>query len=339
MTTAQQLPTAEQLTGPLWDEFDVTESSSRADELRSLLVGADELARREPPPPLVDDFLFVDSLAWLQGKPGVGKSFLALDVAGCVAAGIPWHGREVAQGPVLYLLAEGDGAFGPRVSAWRRANGRDLAGVTFLPTSLCLLDEPTVRGLAEIAGELRPSLMIIDTQARVTVGADENSSKDMGRLVAALDQLRVASAGACILTLHHERRNGANLRGSTALEGAANTIIRLKPNGASVETSCEKQKDANPFKPFKLAIRPIGSSAVIRYHRSGAATASELRIVETFRDNSGTGGLTSGQLEELSGLKHSTFHRALTALRDQGVVVNIDRESKPLWVLARANDS
>jgi ABC-type glutathione transport system ATPase component len=37
----------------------------------------------------------------LVGPSGSGKSFVALDWALCVAAGIPWHGRETIQGKVL----------------------------------------------------------------------------------------------------------------------------------------------------------------------------------------------------------------------------------------------
>ena len=56
------------------------------------------------------------------------------------------------------------------------------------------------------------------------VGGDENSSKDMGNLIAGADALCRAT-GATVLLVHHTPRNGDNLRGHTSLEGAVDTAI------------------------------------------------------------------------------------------------------------------
>ena len=41
-----------------------------------------------------------------------------------------------------------------------------------------------VAGLIELLKDENPVLVIVDTQARCTVGAEENSAKDMGQIVA-----------------------------------------------------------------------------------------------------------------------------------------------------------
>ena len=89
---------------------------------------------------------------------------------------------------------------------------------------------------------------VIDTQARVTVGADENSAVDMGHLVVAADKVRAAT-GACVLFLHHEARAGENMRGSTALEGAAATLLRVAKDGSRVELTNPKQRTRRPPTP------------------------------------------------------------------------------------------
>ncbi len=103
-------------------------------------------------------------------------------------------------------------------------------------------------------------LVVLDTQARVSVGLDENSAKDMGALIAAAEQLREACR-ACVLFVHHEPRVGENLRGSTALEGAAMTAIRAVKEGLQITLTNPKQKEAVEFDPIELALQPVAESA------------------------------------------------------------------------------
>ena len=56
----------------------------------------------------IDGVLPQGAIAWMVAAPQSFKSFLALDMAVCVARGAPWHGRETAPAAVLYVAAEGD---------------------------------------------------------------------------------------------------------------------------------------------------------------------------------------------------------------------------------------
>jgi hypothetical protein len=57
--------------------------------------------------PLVEGFFDRGSAAIVYGKSGLGKSFLMMRLAWHVAAGEPWAGQFVTQGPVLYIVVEG----------------------------------------------------------------------------------------------------------------------------------------------------------------------------------------------------------------------------------------
>lgn len=92
-----------------------------------------------------------------------------------------------------------------------------------------------------LVAELQPTLILLDTQARITVGMEENAAKDMGEFVDKLERLRRAS-GACVLIVHHMGRNGEHMRGSTALEGAATTILQASKEDNEITVSCEKQR-------------------------------------------------------------------------------------------------
>lgn len=323
---------AQELTGdPVADRLDV---------LRGLLVDSAGLDDIPPPEPVIDRVLFRDSLAWLHGKPGHGKSFVALDWAGSVATGRAWHGHDITRrGGVVYLVAEGVTGVRQRVRAWEAAAGAPMAGVKFLPVAVQLLSPTDRDAFVALVAELAPALVVIDTQARVTVGADENSAQDMGRLVAAADTIR-ANTGACVLLVHHEARSGDTLRGSTALEGAAHTLIRITKDGPTVRVDCTKQKDAEPFSPLLLRLVPRGDGAVLESHSGvglgGELTPSDLKVLATMRDSFGTTGASGAQLRDASEVSKSSFYRSLNVLVERGLVTNTGTDRRPFYVLPEA---
>ena len=56
---------------------------------------------------LIEGLLDCGALSVMFGPSGCGKTFFALDLAAHIALGRPWRGREVLQGPVVYIAAEG----------------------------------------------------------------------------------------------------------------------------------------------------------------------------------------------------------------------------------------
>jgi RecA-family ATPase len=66
-----------------------------------------ELLDLKPPSWLIADTVPEQGLIALYGAPGDGKSFIALDMALCVAAGIPWQGHDTQKAYVVYVSAEG----------------------------------------------------------------------------------------------------------------------------------------------------------------------------------------------------------------------------------------
>lgn len=316
------------------DEVDI--GPNRYQQLRAALLDDDGLGNIPAPSPLVEGLIYRDSLTWLQGKPGHGKSFAAIDVACSVATGQEWHQRPVHQGVVLYLIAEGASGLGPRVEAWKAAHGVEhLEHARFLPVAVQFLNDVDLAALRRLVFELQPVLVVIDTQARVTVGADENSSRDMGVFVEAADTIRIASR-ACVLVVHHEGRAGEHMRGSTALEGAATTIMRASKDGPMVYLSCRKQKDEEEFAEIPLRLFRLGESAILSHEGVGLShivTESETRLVETLRDHFGTNGASTTRLLEASGIAKTSFYRALKVLVTRDVVRNIGSTPRPVYIL------
>jgi len=310
-------------------------------ELYTALVDAFRLDLLPKAKPLIEDVLMQDSISWLHGKPGHAKSFIALDWACCVATGQQWRHHPTEHGKVLYVVAEGAQGMHERRQAWEITNNVEIpAGqLLFLPVAVQMLKDLDVAVMAMIAAELRPALVVLDTQARVTVGADENSSRDMGLYVASVDQLRFASK-ACILTVHHEARAGDSLRGSTALEGAATTVIRATKDGALVRLDNTKQKDGPEFDPILTRLEavklPVGSSAAMFHDPVELSTIgreSEFQLLALLRDSFGTTGASSTVLREAADMPKTTFHRAVNALVNKGLVINAGSRSRTCYIV------
>jgi hypothetical protein len=316
-----------------------SEPRTPVERLRAGLLDTASLRALPAPTPLVDGLLFRDTLAMLYGGSGVGKSFLALDVALHVAAGAWWHRRSVAAGPVLYIVAEGGMGFGRRVEAWERHNGlhADKLPVLWYPHALNLFEVVWVAALVEVISELMPALIIIDTFARCSLGAEENSARDIGRMVSHLDTIRRV-AGSCVWLVHHSGKNtAAGARGSSALRGAMDTELEAVGDARRFDLHTRKQKDAPEIGPIPLGLRHVHGVASMALDRP----AENLRADDAAHHSAEAlaalvaidvpGGASTSAWRLASGLTERTFYRHRKVLLDAGQVVNVGSEARPRY--------
>lgn len=240
------------------------ESAATADGLLRLLT-ADDLLTLPDPEWLIDGLVPASGVSVLYGRSGAGKSFLALDWALCAATGMPWLGRPVKRRPVVYVAAEGRGGLAARYRAWAQAHGQpDTSLIRFLPEAVNLLDPAVVEEVRRALAALpdRPRLLVIDTMARTMVGGDENAAKDVGRFIAAVDDLR---AGDAAFVVHHTGKDGEAERGSSALRAGADLMAKLSRDGLSsrLTLTCEKLKDAAEWAAVPLALERVAGSLVL----------------------------------------------------------------------------
>lgn len=181
--------------------------------------------------PVIDGYVYENSLFRVIGAPGSLKSFVVLDMAAAIAEGRPWHGNLTKPGPVIIVAAEGSDGIGKRMAAWEAVNGRTFPeGVGVFPMPI-QLKSSAWSALIEICREWRPVLVVGDTQARLTAGVNENAATDMGLVVARLDEMREAT-GAAVGLVHHSTKDGAaGGRGSNSVEGALQSEITVTKSG------------------------------------------------------------------------------------------------------------
>ncbi len=228
-----------------------------------MLTGAD-LYNAPPMRWLVRGVLPVDGFGALFGASGSGKSFLILDMGCAVAGGADeWFGRRVTQAPVTYVCLEGEAGMGKRIKAWSLHHGKPLPdALRFITQPFDLLsDDVGDLAKAVIASGGAGGMVIIDTLNRAAPGADENSSVDMGNLIAAAKQLQSLIGGLVLLVHHTGKDTSKGLRGHSSLYAALDGAIEVTATDTRKAWSVAKSKDdaTGDAHPFKLVIVPVGN--------------------------------------------------------------------------------
>lgn len=246
----------------------------------------------------------------LYGEPGCGKTFVALSMALTVANGQNWLDREVKQASILYIAAEGVYGLKTRIQAFRKRYGLTDENVRFLAMPIEIMEPKQVAGLLRALKQLgfEPGLIVVDTLARVALGANENDAKDMGKVVAGFDELK-RETDATVLVIHHSGKNSPTERGSSALRGAADVMIFCEGHEGSgsmgISLKCTKMKDEEPFEDVGVTLEkvrlPDGKSSLIlagKFDVIAAGNAHADTIVEILADKFAEQGATQTELKK-----------------------------------------
>ena len=173
------------------------------------------------------------------GEPKCGKSFLALDLAVAVAAGVPClrHFRSAGSGPVLLFAAEDAG----HIVRARLEGIAKAAGTAFESLDIAVIDVPALRldhradrqRLLETVERVSPRLIVLDPLVRLH-GVDENTVADVAPILGFLRDIQRRFETA-VLLVHHARKSGGSrpgqaLRGSSELHawGDSNLYLRRR---------------------------------------------------------------------------------------------------------------
>ncbi len=215
------------------------------------IVFADQLGDSyNPPDELVQGLLTIGDGSMLYGDSNSGKTFFAIDLACAVARGVEWHGRKVEQGLVMYVASESPGSVRGRLQAYQQHHGCKVPNFAIVQNPLDLFaDDVDTQALIDAAKHLeriagQPVRLIVgDTLARLSAGANENSGQDMGLVVQRFDRIR-RETGAHFLMIHHSgKAAAAGARGWSGIRAAVDTEIEVTdtPTGRCAEAT--KQRD------------------------------------------------------------------------------------------------
>jgi hypothetical protein len=196
---------------------------------------------------LIKGFLPKATLGVLYGESGSGKSFLAFDFCAALGRGQDWNGLRGHQARVLYVVAEGVGGFNNRVRAYCHQAGipASAIGIDIISdVTPNLLDSGSVtRLIADIKAAGPYDLIVMDTFAQVTPGANENSGEDMGKALAYCRKIN-QSSGAMVLLVHHTGKDASKgARGWSGTKGASDVMLEVSRFENERCVTVEKMKD------------------------------------------------------------------------------------------------
>lgn len=309
-------------------------------------LGLSQLLNRPAKHFFVDQVIGPGDIGTAYGPPGSAKTFGIVDFifAGCL--GKTWAMRFDVARPLnmAYCAGEGLGGLPPRfASAAQHYDVDELPGFTFFELVPQLFANQSTDSIAQFVAEWRdrqasgaaPALdiLIIDTMHSATVGADENSAQDMGRVLSAA-KLAIRELGCAVLLVHHSNKAGTGERGSSALRGAMDVLIEFKTVAGKYAMSCEKLKDAPAWKPQTFSLVELGDSARVWWdepadNTDGARNQAGEKLLAELQKRPGR-KFTAKSLSELIGGGPSATTNALLRLVNNGSVKRVlEDEGKP----------
>ncbi len=276
---------------------------------------AELLAAKFPEPRWAVPGLLPVGLCLLSGRPKLGKSFLALQLALAVGSGGRFLDRPIEQGRALCICLEDS----PRRLQGRLQSMEATGGEIDFAFAWPPLNGDGLNRLRDYVAEHNPRLVTIDTLTRSFTGRiDWDSVGQTTAVLGALQQLAL-EADCCILSLDHQRKPGPqsqdvidDVLGSTAKAAVCDCVwglyrkrgestATLRVTGRDVEeaelalafdrtTCCWQLAENEGVKPDS-----VQGQILAALENVGAMTVSELSIYLSKHD-----GHIARELQELA---------------------------------------
>lgn len=201
---------------------------------------------------LIEGLIGRASMAVLYGDSNSGKTFLGVDLGSAVARQVEWMGRQVDGGMVVYLATESPASVRNRLRAYQRYHECTVPNFVIVSSPINLFDGAADTGavialIQQLESDLgaKCELVIGDTLARLSAGANENSGEDMTTVLMHLDRIKDQACTA-VLLIHHCGKDAAKgMRGWSGLRAAMDTELEVAADDLTRTHSLEvtKQRD------------------------------------------------------------------------------------------------
>ena len=281
---------------------------------------------------LVDGLWGRQAVGIIGGEPKCGKSFLALDLAVAVAAGVPCLRRfDTDQpGPVLMFAAEDAG----HIVRTRLQGIARAAGADFETLDIAVIDVPALRldhrndrqRLHQTIERLEPRLLVLDPLVRLH-GVDENAVAEIAPILGFLRDIQRRFATAVVL-VHHARKSGATrpgqaLRGSSELHAWGDSNLYLRRRDRQI-VMCVEHRAAVGLSDIEIELVDDGQGPALRLRRQVPDEAppetetAEQRIVQVIAEAEKP--LSQAQIRKRAAARNATVSAVLQKLIHEGRV-------------------
>lgn len=300
-------------------------------------MSAQELANKELPPiRAIVERLLTEGAMILAGKPKLGKSLLALNLALAVAAGGRALGSlRVEQGDVLALVLE-DGMRRARERLLAMLDGEPPPARLALAFDWPALDQGGVEQLRRwLLWHPQARLVVIDTLKRVRPPERGN------RRLYDLDYEAVAPLAdlgkqhrVSILIVHHTNKSEPDdpmdmISGSTGLTGAADGAMVMKRlrGEATAELHVAHRDQGEEAFGLRFSTTPFGwmLTGSAEDAKRSAEQLSVLRVIALAATDSDHPTITSGEIASELDRPAASIRRLARMLKRDGLIAGTDR--------------
>jgi len=142
--------------------------------------------------------------------------------------------------------------------------------------------------------------------------------------------------GCTVMMVHHVNKGGIAERGSTALRGACDMMIKVTPDDDIIRMECSKTKDTAAFQPRYMKLLPvalgmdadgreIASPVIIEAEKviqtnMDRLTTNQQKILEALNLEIYKDGAEYGQIEKATDVPEKSVPRILSALLKLGFI-------------------
>ncbi len=299
---------------------------------RSHTVSAAQLRTMAfPPISYVVPGLVPEGLSILAGKPKIGKSWLALEIAiGIAGEHIVLGGIKPTHGDVLYgALEDTNRRLQRRITKLLSPFSEQWPTRLTLATRWRKLDDGGVDDIFEWCSSVpEPRLVILDTLAGVRPERQQRDTPYDGDYRALLDVHKLANErGLAVMALHHTRKMEAEdpldtISGTLGLVGCADTALVLArtPQGTTLYVrgrDVEESEHAISFDAETCRWSVVGEATEVRRSETRQAILAVL---------AGASNLMSpDEIALATSIKRNTVHQRLPAMLKDNEVVQVSR--------------
>ena len=305
------------------------------DRDRTVWTLAELYAADFPPPRFVVPDLLPAGLTILAGRPKLGKSWLALQVAAAVGASGSVLDQRADAGSVLYLALEDtpgrlkDRALKQGIPA--------TAAITFHTEWEAL----TQQGLVDllIAASAGHRLIVIDTLSRSIGRADPMDAVDMTMVLGSLHRLAARHNLALLLVDHHRKPTPGvgdaidDIFGSTAKAGivdAAWGLYKQRGEGRAI-----LKVTGRDLSERELVLTWEGERCMWKVHGEAQEVERTTRQQEVFDALTLLGRATLREIAECTGQERGNCLRRLQALTKSGVIARSSDNGQVTYAVAQ----
>lgn len=194
----------------------------------STITSGEILETEFPPIPWIVSVYLGPGLTFLYGKPKVGKSWLALQLALSVLKGGIMFSQKVEQGKVLYLALEDNlRRLHKRMTnqGWPLNPNAEIMLYDKFQKQIGTLNSAGGKRLLSYIKYKKFNLVLVDTFSRAIQG-NQLKSDEMTKAISPLQQYAM-DRNISLVIVDHEPKHGSTLFGSVAKLGVADTFWRL----------------------------------------------------------------------------------------------------------------